>query len=104
MTPDELNQFILSKNCGKGKSYWQQGNWITAIEGRTSGGILQFRIVCEPSPKGTPYRWHYRIAQTREDFNEKLETGKKSGFKLVQSQMFVDSTNVARFQAVWHRH
>ena len=104
MTPEELNRHILAKNCRSGKSFWDQGNWITAVEGRVcEGGLQQYRIIYEAAPKGRKFQWRYRIAQSREDYCEKLDAARKCGFKLIQSQVFVDSTNTPRFQAVWHR-
>lgn len=103
MTPGELNDHILSKDCGDAKNFWDAGNWITAVEGRIFDGVQQYRIIHEKTPQERRFQWVYRIAQTREEFNRKLEIQKKSGFRLVQSQMYVDADEIPRFQAVWHR-
>ncbi|MDF1814524.1 MAG: hypothetical protein P1V20_20120 [Verrucomicrobiales bacterium] len=104
MTPEELNRHILAKSCGKSRSFWEAGNWITAVEGRLDkDGVQRFRIVHEKSPQTANYRWHYCIALSREDFGRKIDAGSRSGFRLVQSQMYMDSENEPRFQAVWHR-
>ncbi len=103
MTPEEMNRHILELNRGHRVSFWERGHWITAVEGRRHEGVQEFRIIYESAPRDRDFQWRYRIAQSGEDFARNLEENSDLGFTLVHSQVFFDSDNIRRYQAVWHR-
>ena len=54
MSLSELNAFMKtfdSKHPGE-RNYWDQGHWITAVDGRWHCGIPQYRIRYGDAPKG----------------------------------------------------
>lgn len=103
MTPEALNQHILSLNQGFTTSFWDRGHWIVAVEGRWVSNYQEFRIVYEATPEKKDFSWRYRIAQTKDVFDSNLRKLERDGYQLVQSQAFLHPDNTHRFQAVWQK-
>ena len=103
LTPNQLNQYIHILNQGHEVSFWDRGHWITAVEGRMQSGVHQYRIIYAVAPRSSQFQWRYRVAQSGEDFRKNLDSHRQLGFELVHSHVFVDTDNIRRYQAVWHK-
>ena len=103
MSPLALDTYVRQLNGGYEQSFWQRGNWITAVEGRWTQGAHEFRIVFNPIPDLDRWQWQYRANQTRESFLKSSLELESQGYRIVQSQAFSLSDGSLRYQGVWQK-
>jgi hypothetical protein len=105
MSLSELNAFMKtfdSKHPGE-PNYWDQGHWITAVEGRWHRGIPQYRIRYGDAP-GNGYWWYWYINQDKAGFNKKIHDYADDGFILAYWNKLRWPDGTWRYQAVWHKY
>ena len=105
MSLSELNAFMTtfdSKHPGE-PSYWDQGHWITAVDGRWHCGIPQYRIRYGDAPKGQGFRWYWFINQDRGSFNHDIQRYTEDGFILGFYSRLRWPDGTFRYQGVWHK-
>ena len=98
-----LDTYLRQKNRGYQGSYWAQGHWIRAIEGRWHEGAREFRIALGKMARPGEVQWHYRVDLTGIAFAEELARMTAKEFQLAQSQAYRHPDGSMRYQAVWQR-
>ncbi|MEP2774824.1 MAG: hypothetical protein ABJQ29_14695 [Luteolibacter sp.] len=78
-----------------------EGTYFAYTEGRSNGGLHQYRHVLKEIPKETTSEWGvYWGLDSKEFFQVDLKL-QKSGFKRESLQVFEDGDGAAYHQAVW---
>lgn len=106
MSLAELNAFMdtfASKHPGE-PNYWDQGHWITAVDGRWHAGIPQYRIRYGDAPKNQGYWWYWFINQDQKGFNDKIHNYADQGFIMAYHSRLRWPDGACRYQAVWHKY
>lgn len=103
MTPEEIDAYIRILAGTSEKSFWDQGYWIIAAEGRWHEGMHQFRIAYDKSPPDGEFSWQYKINQTQIDFSKSIDQFLKAGYILMHTQSFTRPDDTKRYQGVWHK-
>lgn len=103
MEPLALDTYIRSKSTGTGKTFWESGHWITAVEGRWKSGTREFRIAYDQIPGIETWQWRYKVNQSQPEFATSVSEMVEQGYTLVQTQTFRQPDGDHRYQGVWHR-
>ncbi len=103
MEPLALDTYIRAKSSGTGKTFWESGHWITAVEGRWKDGTREFRISYDQIPEIETWQWRYKVNQSQEEFATSVSEMVEQGYTLVQTQTFRQPDGDHRYQGVWHR-
>ena len=85
------------------QSFWNQGHWITAAEGRWQDGIPQYRLRIVDAPKEQGYSWYWYFNQDKDAFNKKIHTYSDGGYRLVYWNAFQWPDGSKRYQGVWQK-
>ena len=103
MEPLALDTYIRSKSTATGKTFWESGHWITAVEGRWKNGTREFRIAYDQIPEIETWQWRYKVNQSQLEFATSVTEMVDQGYTLVQTQTFRQPDGDHRYQGVWHR-
>lgn len=105
MTYAEMRDFLapLDAKDADHKNYWDRGHWLTAVEGRWTDGVPQFRLKRGEVPAGKKTAWYWWYNQSPEDFHRHLHELSDQGFTLVHQNKFVWPDGTFRYSGVWHR-
>ncbi len=103
MEPLALDTYIRSKSTATGKTFWESGHWITAVEGRWKSGTREFRIAYDQIPGIETWQWRYKVNQSQSEFATSVSEMVDQGYTLVQTQTFRQPDGDHRYQGVWHR-
>lgn len=103
MEPLALDTYIRAKSTGSGKTFWESGHWITAVEGRWNNGTREFRIAYDEIPEIETWQWRYKVNQSQKEFATSVTEMVDQGYTLVQTQTFRQPDGEHRYQGVWHR-
>lgn len=103
MEPLALDTYIRAKSSGSGKTFWESGHWITAVEGRWNDGTREFRIAYDEIPEIETWQWRYKVNQSQKEFATSVTEMVDQGYTLVQTQTFRQPDGEHRYQGVWHR-
>lgn len=106
MSETEMNLFLQKFNETKpGEEPWKSTHWVTAVQGRWSDGIAQYRIrsAAITFPRATPFAWRYFYKMDQATFSKTIQDLGDQGFALVDYHSFKLPDGTRRYQGVWHK-
>lgn len=103
MAPLALDNYIRAKTDRNGRTFWENGHWITAVEGRWNNNRREFRIAYDTIPEIETWQWRYKVNQSQTEFALSVTEMVEKGYTLVQTQTFRQPGGDQRYQGVWHR-
>ncbi|PXA03847.1 hypothetical protein DDZ13_09395 [Coraliomargarita sinensis] len=86
-----------------GKNFWDEGHWVTSVDGRWNNGIAEYRMSYAEVPENEGYWWYWWFNQEESSFEQRKRYYSDEGFTMVHSQSYLNPEGEKRYQGVWHK-